>query len=94
LLGIGHLYAERYRRGVFLLIGGWAIIIVASLCMLFFGMSHMVIPPPGYPEQEPAAIVVVFLIISIVLFHGFSALWIWQIIDARSACKKYNRQLS
>jgi len=61
--------------------------------MLFYGMSCMVIPPPGYPEQVPPAIGVVFALVAIVLFLGYGGLWVWQFIDARAACRHYNKQM-
>jgi len=57
-------------------------------------MSGMVIPPPGYPEQEPPAIGLVFALVSIVFFLGYGVLWIWQIINARAACRHHNKQIS
>lgn len=56
----------------------------------FWGMSQMIIPPPGYPPVEPPAISNVFLIVSIMLFWGHVVLWIWQIFDARRVCRAVN----
>jgi hypothetical protein len=93
-LGTGHFYLGRIRRGLILLIGGWGLIGVGLLCLIIWSMSGMVIPPPGYPEIEPPAISLVFLLVSIVLFLGFGGLWVWQIFNARTACRDRNQQLT
>ena len=90
-LGTGHFYAGRVRRGIILIIIGWLVIGAGFILLAFWSMSGMVIPPPGYPRVEPPAIAPAFLIAAIVLFLGFGGLWIWQIVDARAACRAYNR---
>ena len=93
VLGVGHLYVGRIRRGIILLISGWAIIGTSFLFLSFYFMSGLVIPPPGYPRVQPPESALAFIVAVIILFHGFVALWIWQIIDARSVCEKYNNQI-
>lgn len=93
-LGTGHFYVGRVRRGIILLIGVWVIIGACCVFMLLYGMSGMVVPPPGYPEQEPPEYRIVFVLVSLVLCVGYGVLWIWQIIDARAACRRHNKQIS
>lgn len=91
-LGIGHLYADRVRRGLLLLFGGWGLTAAGFFCITAWAMCHMVIPPPGQPVGEPPAAADAFLIIGIVSFLGLVSLWIWQIFDARAVCRQYNRR--
>ena len=93
-LGIGHLYVGRIRRGLVLLIGAWALAVASFVCFAVWSMSHMVIPPPGYPKIEVPAYFIAFLALGIILLLGIFFLWIWQIFDARAACTKYNGQTS
>ncbi|MFC1892856.1 hypothetical protein ACFLYR_02305 [Chloroflexota bacterium] len=89
-MGTGHFYARKVRRGAILLIIGWLMIGAAFVLIAIWSMSGMVIPPEGYPRVEPPAIAPVFLIAAIVFFLGFGGLWIWQILDARAACRAQN----
>ena len=93
-LGIGHLYIGRIRRGLILLMGAWGLAGISLFCFIASAMSTMVIPPPGYPKVEVPTYYLVFFAIGVVLFLGLVALWIWQIFDAKTVCRNYNRQLS
>ena len=93
-LGTGHLYAGRICRGILLMVGGWVVIVAGFLLMAFGGMSGMVIPPPGYPPVEPPAYGIVLMLAGFVLYLGYGVLWVWQIVDARAACRDHNQRLS
>ena len=93
-LGVGHFYIGRIRRGVILLVGAWGLITASFFCFAAWSMSHMIIPPPGQPVGEPLAYAMAFLVVSLVLFFGFIALWIWQIFDARAVCQTHNSKVS
>ena len=93
ILGIGHLYIGRIRRGIILIIVGWGIVGVSFLLLAGYSMSGLVIPPPGYPRVEPPDSALVFLVTALVLLLAFGGLWIWQILDARIACQHYNQQI-
>ena len=93
-LGIGHLYVGRIRRGLILLMGAWGIAGISLFCFIASAMSTMAIPPPGYPKVEVPTYSLVFSAIGVVLFLGLVALWIWQIFDAKTVCRNYNRQMS
>ena len=73
-LGIGHLYIGRIRRGLILLIGAWALASTSFFCFVVWSMSHMVIPPPGYPKAEVPTYSFVFFAIGVVLLLGLVAL--------------------
>jgi hypothetical protein len=92
-LGIGHFYAGRIRRGLILLIGGWVLAGVSLFCFIAASMSTLVIPPSGQPPEELPAYFFIFCSISIILSLGGLALWIWQIINARTVCRQYNNQI-
>jgi len=93
-LGIGHLYIGRIRRGLILLMGAWGLAGTSLFCFIASAMSTMVIPPPGYPKVEVPAYSLVFGVVGVVLLLGLVALWIWQIFDAKAACRNYNKQVS
>lgn len=93
-LGIGHIYAGRIGRGFILLVGAWVLAGIGFLCLVAWSMSHMVIPPPGQPIGEPPAYSLVLLAVGSVLLLGLAVLWIWQIFDAKSVCRNYNKQIS
>jgi len=93
-LGIGHFYVRKIRRGFILLVGAWILTGASVLLFAAWSMSHMVIPPPGYPKVDPPNYTLIFLAISVALLLGLVALWIWQIFDAKAKCQNYNRPAS
>lgn len=93
-LGIGHIYVSRIRRGLILLIGGWGLACVSLFCFIACSMSAMVVPPPGYSKAEVPTYSSVFFAVGVVLLLGLITLWIWQIFDAKTVCRNYNRQMN
>ena len=93
-LGIGHFYMGKIRRGLILLIGAWIMTGASIISFAAWSMSHMVIPPPGYPKVDVPGYTFIFLAIGVVLLLGLVALWIWQIFDAKATCQNYNKQAS
>ncbi len=92
-LGIGHFYTGRIRRGFILLMGAWGLAGTSLLCFIAWSMSQMVIPPLGQPMGEVPTYSLAFFAIGFVLFFGLVALWIWQIFDAKTVCRNYNKQV-
>lgn len=93
LLGIGHLYASRIRRGVLLLIGGLLLSGIGSACFIIGSLSGLVVTPSGVllMQEAPPELFIYWGIGFFVSLCGL-ALWIWQIIDARAVCRQYNSQ--
>ena len=95
LLGIGHFYSSRVRRGLVLLIGGLVLSGIGSACFIVGSLSSLVVTPAGHLllEETPTSLFVYWGIGFIISLCGLG-LWIWQIIDARLVCRQHNRQIA
>ena len=95
LLGIGHFYSGRVRRGLVLLIGGLVLSGIGSACFIVGSLSSLVVTPAGHLllEETPTSLFVYWGIGFIISLCGLG-LWIWQIIDARLVCRQHNRQIA
>lgn len=88
IMGIGHIYLGKTKRGVIILIIGifsWSLLFVPTILLL--GSD---IPMDEYTLEKRLSDMTTIIIIGVI---GVIALFIWQIIDARRLCKKYNRYL-
>jgi len=92
IMGVGHLYLGRVRRGVIILIlgvTGWGGIFVPFVFLGMFGELEE-------GSVEPTAMMGVmagFGIAFIVWGIGMFVLFIWQILNSRKLCKEYNEYL-
>ncbi len=94
MLGTGATTEKVVAELLIMLVGAWALASTSFFCFVIWSMSNMVIPPPGYPKVEVPAYSLVFGVVGVVLLLGLVALWIWQIFDAKAACRNYNKQVS
>ncbi len=78
LSGIGHIYASKVGKGVAILVGGMILDII-GLSTLVLGLGTLFFGI-GFIFAGAGGI---FLLI-------YFGIWIWQIFDARSACREYN----
>ena len=85
IMGVGHIYLGRVRRGLLILIVGVIIWGAVFVPFLFLGML-------GELEEDSVDPTVM-----IGMFGGFAvvgigalALFIWQILNSRKLCKEYN----
>ena len=85
VMGIGHMYIGRKKRGALILIGG--LFLIWALVMLTVGASMLYESTPlaGYIATANS-----FVPIYLIPFFG---LYIWQIINARKLCKVFNEAL-
>ena len=88
LMGIGHIYIGRVRRGIAILIGGfliWAIVFIP------IGFLSVLEDSQNLSEEEIMTQLFGPMIGALIIggIGGF-ALFIWQIINARSLCRDYN----
>lgn len=88
LMGIGHIYVGRVKRGVAILIVGlliWGIVFVP------IAMLSTMVDSQGLSDTEMVGKIFGPMIGALVIgsIGGF-ALFIWQIINARSLCRDYN----
>lgn len=75
LMGIGHIYVGRIRRGVLLLIGG-PFLVITGVGFLLFSVFGFITPLIG--------------LVGFVLLLGAIVLWFWQVFNAYSLAKKFN----
>lgn len=88
IMGIGHLYLGKTKRGIIILAVGifsWSLFFVPT--MLLLGSD---IPMDEYTLEKRISDMTSIIEITVM---GVIALFIWQIIDARRLCKKYNKYL-
>ena len=88
IMGIGHIYLGKTKRGVIILIIGilsWSLLFVPTILLL--GSE---IPMDEYTLEKRLTDMTIIIVIGVI---GVIALFIWQIIDARRLCKKYNKYL-
>jgi len=88
LMGIGHIYIGRVKRGIIILIGGlfiWVIVFIP------IGFLSVLDDPQDLSDEEILAQVFGPMMGALIIggIGGF-ALFIWQIINARSLCRDYN----
>ena len=85
IMGVGHIYVGETKRGVILLIIG------IVLSTLFSGLAAIV----ELMEEEYFVGSGAYFLLGIAGAMGLAliVLWIWQIFNARTACRKYNNQL-
>jgi len=85
IMGVGHIYLGRIRRGVIILIIGFsswvAIFIPIGILGLLGNLEES--------SDDPTAIIAVFVGFAVVGI-GVFVLFIWQILNSRKLCKEYN----
>ncbi len=86
LMGVGHIYLGRLRRGVIILI-------IAPLSWTMILISFTILGLAEPEEDIMIATIGVLGGIEIVLGIGLFVLFIWQILNSRKLCKEYNEYL-
>ncbi len=83
--GAGHLYLERYKRGIVMM----ALVLVSSIIpAIMLGIMYGAEMEPDIPSalmEETIAVLVVAAVFLLPIGLG-----IWQIVDAYKICKRYN----
>jgi len=85
IMGVGHIYLGRVKRGFVIFVIG----IVGDI--IISAMGYLVEPqgPTGQLTSDPMIFGIFFgLVIAILVFFG------WQIVDARKECRKYNSSIT
>ena len=88
IMGVGHLYLGKIRRGIIILVIGicsWSLLFVPAILLLTWES-----PMDEYTLEQRVSNMTSIIIIGLV---GVLALFVWQIIDARKLCRKYNKHL-
>jgi hypothetical protein len=88
LLGIGHIYVGKLRRGILLLIGGLALMGLVAACMFSYNADMIYARYGYYSDNDNSAGGLLFL--GIIFSLSYFALFVWQILDVRSSARKFN----
>ena len=86
LMGVGHIYLGRVRRGIIILI-------IAPLSWTMIFTSSAMVGLNELEEDVMVATIREIGVIVLVLEIGLFALFIWQILNSRKLCKEYNEYL-
>jgi len=86
LMGVGHIYLGRLRRGIIILI-------IAPLSWTMILISYTMLGLVEPQEDVMVAAIGVLGGITLVLVMVFLVLFIWQILNSRKLCKEYNEYL-
>ena len=84
IMGVGHIYVGKIKRGVILLIIG---LVLSTLSSVFAGIAEIY-----EDEYLIGSDVLIFLGIAGAMGIAVFVLWVWQIFNARTACREYNDQ--
>ena len=104
VMGVGHLYIGKIKRGIIIMIIGFSLWTVLLVPILFLGISDEFddsmlndiefVQYSNEKSQEGAMAALIGLFVAIVAVTiGYIVLYIWQIFDSRKLCKMYNRHL-
>ena len=84
IMGVGHIYLGRVKRGFVIFVIGF----VASIVLT--AMSDMILPQGETgPLTDDTLVLGIFLGLVVVMLGLFA----WQIADAREQCRRYNDSL-
>jgi TM2 domain-containing membrane protein YozV len=87
LLGIGQIYVGRIGRGLAILLSGF--VLYALIWITFFGTF---LGGALAGARNSLGLMHIGGSVAVAFIFMYVGLWIWQILDARSAAKKYNEE--
>lgn len=91
IMGVGHIYVGRVRRGIVILVigvTGWIVIFIPIAILGFMEMEEEELENL---ENLGAAMGLVGTMVGVGI--GYLALFIWQILNSRKLCREYNEYL-
>ena len=88
IMGVGHIYLGRVRRGVIILI-------IGILSWTAFFIPIAILGALGELEEEPSypAVIIGMFGVFAVAGIGVLILFIWQVLNSRKLCRVYNEYL-
>jgi len=88
IMGVGHIYLGRVRRGVIILI-------IGILSWTAFFIPIAILGALGELEEDPSypAVIIGMLGGSVAAGIGVLILFIWQVLNSRKLCRVYNEYL-
>ena len=105
IMGVGHLYIGKIKRGVIIMLIGFSLWTVLLVPIMFLGISNefdesmltniefVQYTNEKRSQEEVMAALIGLVAAIIVVTVGYLVLFIWQIFDSRKLCKKYNHHL-
>ncbi|MDH3657006.1 MAG: site-specific integrase [Nitrosopumilus sp.] len=104
IMGVGHLYIGKIRRGIIIMVIGFSLWTVVFIPFLFLGIGDEIEQSitadmeflqysGGLPQKDTSAVLIGFVIAIMAVSIGYLVLYIWQIFDSRKLCKRYNQHL-
>ena len=104
IMGVGHLYVGKIRRGIIIMVIGFSLWTVVFIPFLFLGIGNEIEQSitedieflqysDSMPQKDTTAVLIGFVIAVVSVSIGYLVLYIWQILDSRKLCKRYNQYL-
>ena len=104
IMGVGHLYVGKIRRGIIIMVIGFSLWTVVFIPFLFLGVGDEIEQSitedmqflqysDRLPQKDTTAVLIGFVIAAVSVSVGYLVLYIWQILDSRKLCKRYNQHL-
>lgn len=92
LLGAGHFYLGKWRRGAVFLVAGLALLYGGTLLVV---LSSVVIMNAQQPRQHTGGweVLAYVFIGGALLWLIYLVIFIWHCIDARRLCKEHNQRV-
>lgn len=104
IMGVGHLYIGKIRRGIIIMVIGFSLWTVVFIPFLFLGIGDEIEQSinddvrflqysGNMSQQNTTSVLIGFIAAVIAVSLGYLVLYIWQIFDSRNLCKQYNQHL-
>ena len=104
IMGVGHLYIGKIRRGIIIMVIGFSLWTVVIIPFLFLGIGdeleqsitediEFLQYSDNLPQKDTTVVLIGFMIAAVAVSIGYLVLFIWQILDSRKLCKRYNQYL-
>lgn len=104
IMGVGHLYVGKIRRGIIVMVIGFSLWTVVFIPFLFLGIDNEIEQSitedleflqysDRVPQKDTTAVLIGFVIAAVSVSIGYLVLYVWQILDSRRLCKRYNQHL-
>ena len=88
IMGVGHIYIGRVKRGVIILIIG-----IASWTAFFIPIAILGVMGELEEESPDPAVIIGMLGGFVLVGIGVLILFIWQVLNSRKLCREYNEYL-
>ena len=85
VMGVGHIYVGKIKSGLVIVVIG-----VAAFFILSF-VPYLLIPDGDLTQLMENDISIAFVMLGLVI--GLLAFFVWQIVNARKECRKYNSSI-